>query len=476
MTHFFRPPRRWLVGLAASLPLMIGACDSAEVVASELEGVWQSRGYGRLVQITGDKVRWIERTEASCLPTDNSSIGALKTALVDEPDLVSGTFTVGSRATLSTVTFDRLNDEAFGKACPDGLTERTDDPELNFEVLWQTFDQHYAFFDERNVDWDAVYNEFRPRITKETTSRELRQMLGGMLERLGDAHVSLYADGDDVVSVGTRLGARLRNECRQEQGAGCNVYRYRGDQYARIERLQKEAYLKGQFKTDMAGEAFWGQIDAETGYFRIDSMEGLAARGYTASSDLAALELALDNMLADIGDLPAMIVDARLNGGGHDTVAVAIANRFTDERRVFGSKRAYFDGEQLASTELVVDLSEGQRYDGDVVLLTSSETASAAEIFTMAMRVLPKVTLIGTATEGILSDELYRTLPNGWEFSLSNEIYLTHDGALFEASGVPPEIEATFLLADDLENGVDLGIETALTFLAKKTGTKGKSH
>lgn len=468
MKRDFRSPRRSVAGLALSLPLMIGACDGAEILSPEREGVWQSRGYGLLMQIAGDEAKLIERTAVGCQPTDNSSIAALDIVSNEKPDLENGTFTIGNPATLSLMTFDRLDAEGFERACPNGLAAQTNDPLANFEVLWTTFAEHYAFFEERNVDWDNVYNEYRPQVTKETSNRELAKLLGSMLQRLGDAHVSLYAGGDDVVPVGTRLGRRLRQECRREQGASCNIYRYQSDRFAQIERLQKQSYLDGQFKTDLGGEAFWGQIDAQTGYFRIDSMSGLASDGYSAGSDLAALETALDAMLADIGDLPSMIVDVRLNGGGYDTVAVAIASRFTNQRRVFGTKRAYADGKELAPTDLVIPPAEGQGYEGAVALLISSETASAAEIFTMAMRALPNVTLIGTPTEGILSDELYRTLPNGWEFSLSNEIYRTHDGALFEATGVPPKIEASFLLRDDLENGVDQGIETALGFLAKK--------
>lgn len=40
---------------------------------------------------------------------------------------------------------------------------------------------------------------------------------------------------------------------------------------------------------------------------------------------------------------------------------------------------------------------------------------------------------------GVFSDTLYRRLPNGWEFTLSNEIYRAPDGALFEGVGIPPQ-------------------------------------
>jgi C-terminal processing protease CtpA/Prc len=56
------------------------------------------------------------------------------------------------------------------------------------------------------------------------------------------------------------------------------------------------------------------------------------------------------------------------------------------------------------------------------------------------MRALPNVVHLGEATDGSLSDELWKTLPNGWTLSLSNEIYLDSDGVLWEGRGIQPEI------------------------------------
>ena len=31
------------------------------------------------------------------------------------------------------------------------------DPESNFEILWNTFDRHYALFVIKNIDWDLFH-------------------------------------------------------------------------------------------------------------------------------------------------------------------------------------------------------------------------------------------------------------------------------------------------------------------------------
>lgn len=57
------------------------------------------------------------------------------------------------------------------------------------------------------------------------------------------------------------------------------------------------------------------------------------------------------------------------------------------------------------------------------------------------MRELPQVRLVGEATCGTLSDEMMHRLPNGWRYSLSNEIYLSPRGECFEVVGVPPDLQ-----------------------------------
>ena len=43
----------------------------------------------------------------------------------------------------------------------------------NFDQLWQLFDEHYCFFEEKDVDWDAMYDKYRPRAASCRSTREL---------------------------------------------------------------------------------------------------------------------------------------------------------------------------------------------------------------------------------------------------------------------------------------------------------------
>ena len=457
-----RNRRFWLASL---LLLTMVACDDTQATGDDLEGDWQSRGYGMVVRFTPDEVRLIERTSVSCLLKAKYAPEKFLSRFNVRSGSPKNTFEIRYDGTLSAITFERLDDGTFGRLCPKVLSKRNDDPELNFDVLWHTFDQHYAFFSERKVDWKAIQAEFRPRIDGDTSKKKLRKTLRKMLKMLDDAHVGLEIRGDDVVPVKSRLDNRLLDECRAQHGEDCRFKRYIKQRLARSEEVLRSVYLKNGFETAFKKRAIWGRIGESTGYLRIDSMSDLARGGKTSVDDVAALEPVLDNILKDLGNLPGMIVDVRKNEGGHDTVALAIAGRFADTKRVFGSKRAFENGHRTPPQDLFVEPTDGPRYRGRVALLTSSETASAAEVFALAMQSLPQVTLVGEATMGIFSDQFGRSLPNGWKFSLSNEIYLTPNGKVLEATGVPPDVSAPFLTLEDHENGVDGGIEAAIATL-----------
>ena len=74
----------------------------------------------------------------------------------------------------------------------------------------------------------------------------------------------------------------------------------------------------------------------------------------------------------------------------------------------------------------------------------------------------PHVTRIGLDTEGVFSDVLGRSLPNGWRFRLPNEVYFTVEGKAFDGSGVPPDISVPFFSASDLQAGTDRALESAI--------------
>jgi len=72
-------------------------------------------------------------------------------------------------------------------------TQQLSPPEQQFEDLWRAFDDQYALFEVKGVDWEALYRIYRPHVSATTTEEELFKVLTGMLGHLNDNHVILTA-------------------------------------------------------------------------------------------------------------------------------------------------------------------------------------------------------------------------------------------------------------------------------------------
>lgn len=288
------------------------------------------------------------------------------------------------------------------------------DPLANFDALWNAFDRDYAFFRERGVDWAAARGRHRARLSTYTTPVELYRECRAMLDALNDDHVSLEAPkeiqdaafppgppGLDLAALAAAVAARHAPGARSAHG----------------------------------GMIRWAAIDERTAYLQVNAMEGYAK---SAEADARAVRAVMDVAVRALGTREVLILDLRFNGGGYDDVSLEILSRIARKReRVLSRKLRRGDG--FGPREHVSVTPATQRFGGRVVILTSHETASAAESLVLASRAMPHVTRIGSNTNGILSDKEEGTLPNGWTYSLSNMVVEGHDGQVFEVTGIPPD-------------------------------------
>jgi C-terminal processing protease CtpA/Prc len=110
------------------------------------------------------------------------------------------------------------------------------------------------------------------------------------------------------------------------------------------------------------------------------------------------------------------------------------------------------------------------QFTGPVALLTCDSVFSGGEIFALAMKQLPHVTIIGDHTNGIFSYQLEKKLSNGWRYCLSYQIYYSADMKCYEGEGVPADIKVLNTKAN-IEDECDPLIVRALNVL--ESGTPG---
>lgn len=454
--------------LSSLLPARV---QHSSVRAGSADGLWLSDGYGLLLEIEGNTLQAFEVTSISCLP---SWSGRRVANDVDGPETTfrgdAGTVHVSTGATeevtrmhrdgtVSDVVLQRIS--ARPKACG-SATKNT--PQASYAIFWQTFAEHYPFFELHHVDWRAMDRKWRPQVTPATTSEELFGILRQMIEPLQDAHTGLAAPDISRDFDGWRAEPGHLDERDWKKANDIIAFKY----------------LHGGLRFFCKGRMQFGILEDSIGYLRI-----IAFYGYTDTEaygdTLEALKLALDAVFAEGARLTGLVIDLRLNKGGDDALGLEIASRLASRRYLAYAKAARNNLQGpvrfTAPQEAWVVPSTRPGFQGIVVLLTGPDTVSAGETFTMALMGRdPHVTRVGLNTQGVFSDVLSRRLPNGWRFRLSNEIYFTSDRKSFDGSGVPPEIHISFFSTEDIQRGRDSALEMALKILRTRRGFRAEDR
>lgn len=438
---------------------LIGSADVADF--SALQGVWRSRGYGKVLLIEPDEYTLFEETSISCQETFTGSLDELGLYYDDVRVSPGGqTFSAHRVTGIARIHFRRL--KALPHTAHITRAHEARDPIFNFEVFWRTFHEHYALFDLKGVDWHESYQRFRPKVHRRSSREALFSNMAAMLRPLRDGHIRLHSPwGHFNAGALPSLYNRLAREL-EASSDGRELATYLDDLKAWLREVIHEEYLMNGAEHGAARLMEWGRLDPATGYLNIRAMAGQCGRIGHPAEDIRTIDRVMQQVLADLGGLPNLVVDIRGNGGGYDAVALRIAAYLLDRKRLAFSKYARKGSGFTGKQPVYVDPAGFDSYRGKLYLLTSELTASAAEIFVLSLLQRPDLTIIGEPTHGILSDTLERHLPNGWHFTLSNEVYEAFDGQIYEDTGIPPHIRLPFLGRRGREAGKDSILERVL--------------
>ncbi|WP_281987499.1 S41 family peptidase [Aquimarina aggregata] len=424
-----------------------------------MNGFWLIADKGYIVEITDDKDVVYSVSNAGCVVLNSGfkiEDSGITLSVVNDNELVGIT-----DQSLSNFKLTRLVN--LDERCLPEQLSKTKDPKINFDFFWNIFNDYYAFFELRNVDWSA-YENLRDQVTEDN----LYTILEELVLKLEDGHVGISDDEKDIdINSGTsilleRLNANLSGDLIIESEDDFdNIMIQKG-------RIIIQNYLGGSYESDDTETIIWQIINDEIAYVNIF---GMAGYGTTINNELTTLNMVLDKMMNDIkmSGVTKLILDIRFNEGGFDKVSSDIASRFTDQQRVVFSKKARLGDGFTEDLNVSLGPKGAFQFTDDIVLLTSPLTASAAEIFTLYLKDLPNVTIVGENTNGVFSDVLEHVLPNGAQIGLSNEIYSDAQGEVYEAIGVGPSTanQVPFLSNDDFLNNKDGGIDKAIEVLNK---------
>jgi carboxyl-terminal processing protease len=407
-----------LLRASAALFLIIATAAVASWVIwmpkADLRGVWRTEGYGYIIDVGAFAIDIYETSAVSCLRTLQipAHLGLIR--LVEGVNLGSdrGRLSMSFDGAIGAIRADRL--DAFPDACAQGSPLRPGTAQENFDVFWAKMDEHYAFFDLHGVDWAARHAALRPGKDEVLTDDALFARLSAALAGLDDEHLTLSRENETFSPA------------------------LRPDWYAN--RLEMRAVAWSSIPGGLTSVAdtglSYGFAAPGVGYISIAHMN--VAPGFGTSLEAFAAK-AIAPVAAAMAPARMIIVDVRTNPGGSDLIGLAYAGYFTATPVPVLSKTTRTSAGYTAPLHHVLQPQGGPVLSQPVILLTGPLTGSAAEIFTLAMRDLPQVKVLGTPTAGALSDVLDVTLPNGWTVGLSHQRYLDARGALYERAGIPPD-------------------------------------
>lgn len=306
-----------------------------------------------------------------------------------------------------------------------------DSPTGVFEYVWSDYDAMYGPFEQRGVDWDAVYDDHAPLVSDDMSDDALHEVLCSMLAELDDGHVKLLAPDHEVFDSN-------------------HIYRDRLMEGTFDIDLIEESYLQGKIDH--------GPWDWYTSAKLADDVPYLWLPGIDDDA------LVIHDIAREYPHATAFVLDLRHSHGGVFPLGLEAMRPLTD-RDVYAFKSRTRNGPERGSfdewTRWTVEATDGKLWDVPVILLTDGETISASERMVMALQELPDTVTIGVPTNGAQATSILRQAPNGWTYQLPVQEVVGADGVVYEGVGLPVDIE---LLDDpaDVEAGRDEVLEAAL--------------
>src|SRR5688500_11611550 len=381
-----------------------------------------------------------------------------------------------------------------------------------FDDVWETIQDRY--YDPRfhGIDWQAKRSLFRPAAARANGTQEFYEVLRQMIGSLRDAHTRVYSPDEKFdwwsprfVTVGVTV--------REVEGLPTVIYVDPASAAARTDIRQGDVIVKindlpiGDFVTQRLGAAkltdaarsrtiatlfdgpagtsvkvnwtsrngkektavlqrYWGQRQLGFSNQRKGKVAILKIEAFTQSVAMDFLRTLPDVLEGAEG----IILDLRANGGGDAEAMADIASLFLED----GINLGKFADRSGASFELqtyskrLFRVSQSSPTKLPLVVLTSENTSSAAEILVAALQAKQRARVIGTATCGcVLAIRNRHPLPDGGLLDVSEFDYRTAGGVRLQGLGIKPD-DAITLRRSDIYSRRDPALEVAKNVLRSR--------
>jgi carboxyl-terminal processing protease len=379
-----------------------------------------------------------------------------------------------------------------------------------FDDVWETIQERYYDTKFHGIDWQAKRATFRPAAARAGNTVEFYDLLRQMIASLRDAHTRVYSPeekfdwwsprfvtvgltvreiegvptvihveanseaskteirpGDviasiDNIPVAEMIAQRMKNTGVTNDGSirfrtiGTLFDGAAGSQVnvAWITRngKHKSAVLQRYWSQRQLG--FTNQRRGKLAILRIDAFTQTVAQDFAR-----ALPGILDGA-------QGIVLDLRSNGGGDAEAMADVASLFLDD----GTNLGKFADRSGASFELQTYTRRmwsraASPIKLPLVVLTSENTSSAAEILAATLQAKGRAKVIGSGTCGcVLAIRNRHALPDGGVLDVSEFDYRTAGGVRLEGAGIKPD-KLIVLTRSDIYSRHDRTLERARELL-----------
>lgn len=388
-----------------------------------------------------------------------------------------------------------------------------------FDEAWRTIRERYYDPALNGVDWDELRANLRPLAAEASGETEFYTVLRRLTSRLRDAHTRVFAPderfdwqrptyisvgvsvreiADEIVVTGIerdgeaeRRGVRAGDELLSIEGEPVETIfarRLAEETGASTETAARQQAAARLFKG--ARDTFVTAVFASSGNTRatksvrlrrvlqgrppaldVRKIEGFSVVNFNMFLPEIASELMRSLRRGELRAARGLVIDLRDNGGGQAETMTDIASAFLPQGTSLG---AFTDREGRISSApqtraaMLFAADAVAEFRGEVVVLTSTRTASAAEIFAAALQETRRARVIGEHTCGcVLAIRRRHTLPDGGLLDISEMDFRTARHTRLEGRGITPD-ELVSPTRRDFSEGRDPALKRAIKILQER--------
>lgn len=363
-------------------------------------------------------------------------------------------------------------------------TDRADTPDdlqEEFAPFWETYDLLQELYVDQPIDDGAL----------------VEGAIQGMLESLDDPNtgymsptqfeISMQDFGGDLEGIGVevdtsgeflRVVSPMRGSPAEAAGVlpGDLIVAVDGVDLTGMDPFEAISLVRGPAGTDVTITVIREGEDEPLEFtitrYRItiaqaegemlDDRIGLVQINSFGDNTSAELEDTLKTLIGQGAE--GFVIDLRNNPGGSLTAAVEAISQFIDESPVLLEE--FGDGSQRTFSHIPGGLAT----DAPIVLLVNGGSASASEVFAMAVRDYDRGIILGETTFGKGTVQVWQPLTtNNGAVRITIAKWLSPEGTWVHEVGIEPDIVVE-LTPEDREAGLDPQLDAALENLREQLG------